>query len=230
MRQLHRAVDLGFPEFTRHIRTLDSELATAVLGRYPTAAALRTVSVRRLARLCYDGSHYVGEELARALLEAARQSVGAHHGEPYQLQVRYACEDLDVLRRRLRSLDSDIERRLAQHEVGKLLTTIEGIGPQTAARIIAEVGDPARFHSARALASYVGVIPRVHQSGKRKFSSSAKVPLGERPTAARVVDAGDYRHSSQPLVACLLPTSPSRWQAPQGRAGRHHPQTDDRSL
>jgi transposase len=41
-----------------------------------------------------------------------------------------------------------------------------------------EVGDPARFHSARALASYVGVIPRVHQSGKRKFSASAKVPLG----------------------------------------------------
>src|SRR5690242_2211904 len=38
--------------------------------------------------------------------------------------------------------------------------------------------DPARFHSARALASYVGVIPRVHQSGKRKFSSLAKVPLG----------------------------------------------------
>jgi transposase len=94
------------------------------------------------------------------------------------LQVRYACEDLSVLRRRLRSLDSDIERRLEQHEIGKLLTTIEGIGPQTAARIIAEVGDPARFHSAGALASYVGVIPRVHQSGKRKFSSAAKVPLG----------------------------------------------------
>jgi transposase len=116
--------------------------------------------------------------LARALLEAAKQSVGAHHGEPYQLQVRYACEDLSVLRRRLRSLNNDIERRLEQHEIGKLLTTIEGIGPQTAARIIAEVGDPARFHSAGALASYVGVIPRVHQSGKRKFSSAAKVPLG----------------------------------------------------
>jgi transposase len=178
VRQLHRAVDLGFPEFTRHIRTLDSELATAVLRRYPTAAALRSVSIKRLSRLCYDGSHNVGEELARALLEAARQSVGAHHGEPYQLQVRYACEDLDVLRRRLRLLDSDIERRLEQHKIGKLLTTIEGIGTQTAARIIAEVGDPARFHNARALASYVGVIPRVHQSGKRKFSSLAKVPLG----------------------------------------------------
>jgi hypothetical protein len=68
VRHLHRAVDLGFIEFTRHIRTLDSELALALLKRYPTAAALRTVSVRRLAQFCYDGSHNVGEELARALL------------------------------------------------------------------------------------------------------------------------------------------------------------------
>ena len=44
--------------------------------------------------------------------------------------------------------------------------------------IIAEVGDPARFHSARALASYVAAFREFHQSGKRKFSSSAKVPLG----------------------------------------------------
>jgi transposase len=33
LRQLHRAVDLGFPEFTNHVRTLDSELAIAILSR-----------------------------------------------------------------------------------------------------------------------------------------------------------------------------------------------------
>src|SRR3984957_18952040 len=36
MRQLHRAVDLGFPEFTRHVR-MNTVLAMAVLARYPTA-------------------------------------------------------------------------------------------------------------------------------------------------------------------------------------------------
>jgi transposase len=105
--------------------------------------------------------------------------VGAHHGEPYRLQVRYACEDIDLLRRRLRALESDIEQRLAQHQVGQLLTTIDGIGPQTAACIMAEVGDPARFASLSALASYVGVIPRLHESGKRKKTRTAPpVPLG----------------------------------------------------
>jgi transposase len=179
VRQLHRAVDLGFPEFTRHVRTLGSELATTILSHYPTAAAFRSVPVKKLARLVYDSRHQVGTELARALIEAAIQSVGAHHGEPYRLQVRYACEDIDLLRRRLRALESDIEQRLAQHQVGQLLTTIDGIGPQTAACIMAEVGDPARFASLSALASYVGVIPRLHESGKRKKTRTAPpVPLG----------------------------------------------------
>jgi transposase len=100
VRQLHRAVDLGFPEFTRHVRTLESELATTILAHYPTAVAFRSVSVKKLARLIYSGNRQVGEDLARTLIEAAKQSVGAHHGEPYRLQVRYACEDIDLLRRR----------------------------------------------------------------------------------------------------------------------------------
>jgi len=46
--------DLGFPEFTRYVRGLDTELATAILHDYPTAAAFHGLSVRRLAALRYD--------------------------------------------------------------------------------------------------------------------------------------------------------------------------------
>lgn len=177
-RQLHRLVDLGFPEFTRHVRTLDSELATAILHDYPTARAFDGVSTRRLAQLRYDGRHLVGEELARTLIAAATGSVGQHHGEPYRLQVRHACEDLDLLRRRLRDLDRSIAAKLAEHEVGTLLTTIDGIGPHTAARIIAEVGDPAWFRDARALAAYVGVVPALKHSGKRQAMRAGLTPHG----------------------------------------------------
>ena len=54
VRHLHRAVDLGFPEFTRYVRTLQSELATTILSHYPTAAALGKVPVKKLARLVYS--------------------------------------------------------------------------------------------------------------------------------------------------------------------------------
>src|SRR5499426_4668893 len=86
VRQLHRLVDLGFPEFTRYVRELSSELATALLRDYPTAAAFQGVSPRRRAGLRYDGHYRVGAYLAQALLQAAARSVGHHHGEPYRLQ------------------------------------------------------------------------------------------------------------------------------------------------
>jgi len=179
LRQLHRAVDLGFPEFTRFVRTLESQLATTILSRYPTATSFRGVSVKKLARIVYDGSHKIGEELAGALIDAAEKSVGSHHSEPYRLRIKYLCEDLEVLRRRLKDLARDIEHKLDDHEVGKLLTTIEGVGPLTAACLIAELGDPARFRSASAIASYVGVAPRLRQYGKKKgFSGSPTIPLG----------------------------------------------------
>jgi transposase len=177
-RQLHRLVDLGFPEFTRYIRSLDSQLASAVLHDFPTAQAFLGVSVRRLARLCYDGHHRVGEELARSLIEAAKVSVGHHHGFAYRVQVRHACEDLDVLRRRLRELEHDIERFLMEHEVGSLLTTIDGIGVQTSARLIAELGDPALFRNSAALAAYVGPVPALKQSGKKQHTRAGITTIG----------------------------------------------------
>ncbi|MGH8622619.1 MAG: IS110 family transposase, partial [Burkholderiales bacterium] len=178
VRQLHRLVDLGFPEFTRYVKGLDSELASAILHDYPTAAAFRGVSAKRLAALRYDGRHQVGAELAGLLIAAAKHSVGHHHGEAYRLQVRYACEDLDILRRRLRQLDRDIAGTLGAHEVGTLLTSIEGIGPNTAARLIAELGDPAHFRSPGALAAYVGVVPALSQSGKRKNTRAPTTAIG----------------------------------------------------
>lgn len=167
VRQLHRLVDLSFPEFTRYVRKLDSMLATCLLAEYPTAQAFARETPRRLARLCYDGRRKIGLELAERLIQGAKHSIGQHHGPVYALKARHICQDLDLWRRRLAEIDCEIESRLDGHEIGRLLTTIDGIGPQTAARIIAEVGDPARFDSAKAFAAYVGVVPGLRHSGKR---------------------------------------------------------------
>ena len=178
VRQLHRLVDLGFPEFTRYVRTLDSMLATCLLAEYPTAHAFARATPRRVARLRHDGRHLVGAELAQSLVEAARRSVGQHHGPAYTLQARHICQDLDTWRRRLAEIEHDIESLLDAHVPGKLITSIDGIGPQTAARIIAATGDPARFRSAGAFAAFVGVVPRLRQSGKQTSTRAGTGPLG----------------------------------------------------
>jgi transposase len=177
-RQLHRLVDLGFPEFTRYVHKLDSSLATAILAEYPTAQALALARPRGLSHLKYDGRHFVGLQLATQLIAAAQRSVGAHHGYAYRLQVKHACQDLDVLRERLRQLERDIHSKLDEHEIGSLLTTIDGIGPQTAAKLVAELGNPAHFDSPAALAAYVGVVPAIKQSGKSTAQRFGLSPLG----------------------------------------------------
>lgn len=178
VRQLHRLVDLGFPEFTRYVRTLDSQLATCLLAEYPTAHAFARATPRRVAKLRYDGRHFVGPELAQSLVEAAKRSVGQHHGPAYKLQARHICQDLDTWRKRLAEIEHDIEDLLDTHVPGKLITSIDGIGPQTAARIIAATGDPAHFKSAGAFAAFVGVVPALRQSGKQTGARASIGPLG----------------------------------------------------
>lgn len=186
VRQLHRFVDLGFPEFTRHVDDLASALATALLARCPTAAAFAKVKPSTLVALKYDGRHVVPEELAADLIAAAKRSCGKHHGEAYQLGVRTACEDIDVLRRRIKDIDGDIRRRVDTLELGKLLQSIDGIGPTTAARMIAEFGDPASYRSADALAAHIGLVPRVNHSGKSTPSRAGLTHLGDRKLRAKL--------------------------------------------
>jgi transposase len=178
VRQLHRLTDLCFPEFTRHVRTLDSQLATAILYEYPAAKAFDDSSPKRLARLRYDGRHWVGAELAGNLIAAAKASAAQHHGPIYAAEVRFICDDLAVLRGRLQSLAAEIAARVARHPVASLLSTIDGLGPLSVARIVATVGDPARFRHAAAFASYVGVVPRTNRSGLRRPSRFSLTPLG----------------------------------------------------
>jgi transposase len=185
VRQLHRVVDLGFPEFTRVVKDLASEFATAILARFPTARAFNDVSEGQLANMrC--GRNTVGRAMAKELLTLARQSVGAHHGASYGIQVQYACEDIATLRARIKKLESDISSTLDRHEVGKLLTTIDGVGDTTAARLVAELGDITKFASADAVAAYVGVVPALKQSGKRNGQRAGISRMGHASLRARL--------------------------------------------
>jgi len=180
VRELHRVVDLAFPEYTRHMKDLGSLKALTVLSAFPTAKSLSITSVRSVAQLVYDGRHKVGDELARILIAAAKSSVGQHQGPVYAREMKYFCEDIRILRARLREIDDDLRQAVDGHELATLLTTIEGIGPNTAARLVAELGDPSDWRSAGALASHVGVVPQLRHSGKHAPTRAAISPLGNR--------------------------------------------------
>ena len=59
----------------------------------------------------------------------------------------------------------DLALRKHEQKTQKLLQTIPGVGPQTAVTLISEVGDINRFPDAQKLTAWLGLDPRVHQSG-----------------------------------------------------------------
>jgi transposase len=74
-------------------------------------------------------------------------------------------DQLDHLARNIAALEREIVGRHRGNELSQRLETIPGIGPITASALIATIGDPQRFASARDLAAWIGLTPRSHSSG-----------------------------------------------------------------
>ena len=95
---------------------------------------------------------------------------------------------IDFLDGEVGALDREIARlALGWPEVLRLMT-VPGVNVQTAATFMAAIGDVGRFSSPRKLASYLGLDPRVHQSGNgparhgrisKTGASEARHMLGE---------------------------------------------------
>ncbi len=80
-----------------------------------------------------------------------------------QLQMLYRRLD-----RQIGKLDERVRDQALRRPGAKLLMTHPGVGPVTALATDVFLGDPARFADAKALASYVGLIPSEHSSGGRQ--------------------------------------------------------------
>ncbi len=73
--------------------------------------------------------------------------------------------ELDRTLERRKRLAADIEELFEAHPFGRILGTLPGIGPRTGSRILAEIGDGARFANGSRLASYAGLAPVTRQPG-----------------------------------------------------------------
>jgi transposase len=93
-------------------------------------------------------------------------------------------DDVAVFDRKIKAVDTRIEEAVAAS--GTHLTDIVGVGPVTAATILGEVGDIARFATADNFASYTGTAPieassgevirhRLSRAGNRRLNSALHV-------------------------------------------------------
>ena len=68
----------------------------------------------------------------------------------------------------IEKLNQRVEEQAGKRPGARLLITHPGVGPITALATEVFLGDPARFADSKALASYVGMIPREYSSGDRQ--------------------------------------------------------------
>ena len=97
---------------------------------------------------------------------------------------------LDVLEEQVASLEHQIREHIGNHPDLKrrrdLLQSIPGVGEVSAATLLAELGDMAQFRSARQVAAFVGLAPRLHESGTSVRARSSLCKMG-RPRLRRAL-------------------------------------------
>jgi transposase len=74
------------------------------------------------------------------------------------------------LTKALKNLEGEISQRHQSDPRVSLLQTVPGVGPQSAAVLVAAVDDIKRFKSGKQLASYSGLAPTVRNSGDREVT------------------------------------------------------------
>lgn len=119
----------------------------------------------------------------QALVRRLESLLEMHQMEANRLEAGVTAQLVrDSLTEHLAFLDEEIKRTTAlirqhidQHptlrEQRELLISIPGIGDTTAAKLLAEMLDVKLYKSARQLAAFAGLVPRLHESGsstKRK--------------------------------------------------------------
>jgi len=113
----------------------------------------------------------------RSLVERLQALKDMHQQEANRLEAALEAaaqssiqEHLNWLEARIAELDKDIDDHIDRNKetLGKdtqLLTSIPGIGRTTAAKVLGLLGDLRRFSSGKALAAFIGVTPKRHESG-----------------------------------------------------------------
>ena len=159
-----RLVCILFPELEKLVPTLHTTSVYALLSEFPSASAVASAHLTRLANLLSDSSKgRYGKDTAYHFREAAKSSIGSHMPAK-SLELKHTIK-------LIRELDSEIDEIEAEiksimDEINSPILTIPGISHRMGAMIIAEIGDFNRFDSADKILAYAGMSPSTYQSGQ----------------------------------------------------------------
>lgn len=141
------------PDDIYELRMLVRERAHFITQSTATKCRIHSVCTQR-------GSHETAE---RPLHKAGWDALYTKESGLYEM-----FQSLEEIKAHVTNLEKRIAETIKETTTYKILLSLPGIGPVTAAAIYAEVGDFKRFHTSSALISYAGIYPKERSSGETK--------------------------------------------------------------
>jgi transposase len=142
----------------RDLRTLLRHRHPWVRMRASVQHTLQSMALNHGLRRGHSLWNQAGQHALRALPLA-----------PHASQRRKALMTLyPSLQESIDELDHEVSQQVDQHPQARRLMTHPGVGPITALATEVFLGNPMRFTDGKAVASYIGMIPREHSSGGRQ--------------------------------------------------------------
>lgn len=170
--QLRSLLQSFWPGAATIFAAIDSPIALAFVGRYPTPASASRLGERRLAGFmaqhAYCGRRSSAELLARLRAAPAGLANDAEADAKGEI-ARALVAILERLVPEIARLSARIEHAVAELPDGQIVMSFPRAGRICAAQILAELGDVReRFQTEDQLAAEAGVCPVTHASGKSR--------------------------------------------------------------
>jgi transposase len=166
--RLYRLVELGFPELRELFDDPTCRTARAVLRLAPTARQATRRQTETLANANKGpGQRRLGQTKAERLRAAAAETIAVPELDAETaFEIGHLLDQYDLLERQIEAADRRVAG-LLDGEIAHRLLTIPGVGPATAATLMAEIGDIGRFTDFDQLLAYAGVHPAERSSGTK---------------------------------------------------------------
>lgn len=166
--QIHRWVDIVFPELRQvfKILTCTSSIATLRLFPLPTEISLLTTEQVIAGWKQYVKRH-AGLQRAAQLIALAKRSVGATQAlHAYKLHLSQLLEEYDLAQRQLEQIENELQLVLKRIPYAKKMLAIQGVNAISLAGILGEAGDLSGYAHGNALLRHAGLNLAEASSGK----------------------------------------------------------------
>ena len=197
-----RLVTILFPELEKLVPSLHIASVYALLSEYPGAKQISEIHLTKLTNLLATASKgRYGKDKAIQIRDAARTSIGSVMPAKF-LELKHTIKLIRELTSEIDEIEVSIQKIM--DELNPPILSIPGVGIQSAAMILAEIGDFSNFESPDKILAYAGCSPSTYQSGKLTNCYAHMEKRGSRYLRYALYNATKYVCHWNPVFAEYL--------------------------